>query len=238
MYPRIFFICFALICNFAAYCDESEKPIPQIKLSAQATIQRPPDEFRLSIGVITLSTTAEKALAENSDKMRSVISNLEGIGITHDDYQTGRFSIQPTYTPYPKNPPPDWRPTITGYEVTNTIAIKTGKLKLAGQIIDAANKAGANSIDQINFGLKDSRTYWDEAISAATTNAITDAKVMASAAGVKLVRIISLSLDNTHTVFPRSFAYAKTMAVESAPPIESGDVTISANVSVAFEISQ
>lgn len=212
---------------------------PKLTLSAQATICKPSDELQLKIGVINIGEMADKTLSKNSSRMQAVIEKLEAAGLTKDDYETGQFSIHPTYTPYPINPPQDWKPSINGYEVTNSIIIHTNKLDMAGKLIDVANKAGANSISDIRFGLHNPRIYWSEALSAAAANAIADANAISSAAGVKLVRILSISLDNTSVVSPQVNAVylAKGMDSGSAPPIEPGEVSITASVTLVYEIS-
>ncbi len=147
--------------------DAVSQDVPKLTLSASATIMKPSDELQLKIGVVTLGLTAEEALAENNYKMQGVVANLESLNLTKGDYETSHFSINPTYTPYPKNPPENWKPSINGYEVTNTILIHTPKLDMAGKIIDMSNRAGANSITDIKFGLRNSRDYWTEALAAA-----------------------------------------------------------------------
>lgn len=217
---------------------EADINIPKITVSSQAVIRKPADELRLTVGVVNLAEKAETALAENSGKMQAVIKSLKDAGLAKSDYETGHFSIHPTYTPYPKEPPPDWKPSINGYEVNNSIAIRTDKLDLAGKLIDAANKAGANSIENIHFTLHDPHSYANEVISAAVANASQDAKTIATAAGVKLVRLISISLNNTNAVNPPSnnIYFAKALSVDNTTPIESGDVTVTANVTASYEI--
>lgn len=214
-----------------------EQDLPKLTLSATATISKPADELQMKIGVVTLALTAEEALAENSAKMRTILANLEKAGLNKNDYETSQFSINPTYSPCPKDPPPHWRPSINGYEVTNTVLIHTGKLEMAGEVIDLANQAGANSITDIRFGLHSTREYWTEALEAAGANAVADAHAIARATGVQLIRILSISLNHTQVRSPQlnlaSFAKA---AGPSAPPIEPGDVLIEANVSLVYEI--
>lgn len=212
--------------------------VPKLTLSSQATIRKPADELQMKIGVVTLSEKAQDALAENSSRMQDVISSLKNAGLSKEEYQTGHFSITPTYTPYPKNPPPDWKQTINGYEVKNSIFIRTAAMDSAGKFIDVANKAGANNIDNISFTLHDHRTFWDEAVSTATAYAIHDAETIADAANLKLVRILSINLDNSANVSPRfnSMSFAKSVGGDATPPLEAGDVTISANVTVTYEV--
>jgi len=211
--------------------------VPKLTLSASATIWKPSDELQLKIGVVNLGNTAEEALEENSQKMQGVIANLELIGMTKDDYETSHFSINPTYTPYPKEPPMNWKPSINGYEVTNTILIHSPKLDMAGKIIDMANRAGANSIADIRFGLHNSRDYWTEALAAAGSNAIADARAIAGSTGVKLVRVLSISLNQTQVSSHQPhLAFAKMGGADRTPPIEPGEVSIMANITLIYEI--
>jgi uncharacterized protein YggE len=210
--------------------------VPKLTLSASATIMKPSDELQLKIGVVTLGVTAEEALAENNFKMQGVVSNLEAINLTKGDYETSHFSINPTYTPYPKNPPENWKPSINGYEVTNTILIHTPKLDMAGKIIDMANRAGANSITDIKFGLRNSRDYWTEALAAAGSNAVKDAQAIAGSTGVRLGRVLSITLNHTQVSSPHLNIASFAKSVESTPPIEPGEVTITANVTLIYEI--
>ncbi|KKM60243.1 hypothetical protein LCGC14_1543820 [marine sediment metagenome] len=219
--------------------DALAQDVPKLTLSSSATIRKPADELQLKVGIITRAVTAEEALEENSFKMRNVVDNLEAAGLNKDDYETSQFSINPTYTPYPKNPPADWRQTINGYEVTNSILIHTDKLEMAGKVIDLSNKAGANSISDVRFGLRSSRDYWTEALSAAGANAVKDAGAIAAATGVHLVRVLSISLNHTHVRSPQINldCFAKAGASGTSTPIEPGEVSIEANITMVYEIN-
>lgn len=228
-------IIFAFISLFSVqvFCAE----VPKLTLSASASIMKPADELQMKISVVTLGTTAEEALGENSSKMRDVITNLHSAGLDQNDYETSHFSINPTYSPYPQNPPPNWKQSIIGYEVTNSILIHTGKLDMAGQVIDLANRAGANSVTDIKFGLHSSRDYWKEALYAAGANAVSDAQAIAAATGVRLVRVLSISLNNTQVRSPQlNILSLSRLDAGNAPPIEPGEVSIEANVTLVYEI--
>ncbi|MBF8262935.1 MAG: putative periplasmic immunogenic protein [Parachlamydiales bacterium] len=225
-----------LVLSFLTICSIYAQDVPKLHLSASATIWKPSDELQLKIGVITLGETAEGALAENSGKMRKILASLEMVGFDKNDYETSQFSINPTYTPYPQNPPPHWRPSINGYEVTNSILIHTPKLDMAGQVIDLANQAGANSITDIRFGLRHSRDYWTEALTAAGTNAISDAQAIARATGVQLIRVLSITLNHTQVRSPQINLPCMAKVGDASPPIEPGEVSIEANVTLVYEI--
>lgn len=230
---RFFLFASLAFSAFTAYAHD----IPKLTLSASASLLKPADELQMKIGVVTMAKTAEEAVRENSFKMSQVIANLEMAGLNKDDYETNQFSINPTYTPCPKNPPPHWRRSINGYEVTNSILIHTPQMEIAGKLIDLANQAGANSISDIKFGLRSSRDYWTEALTAAGENAVSDARAIASVTGVDLVRVLSISLNHTHVRAPRLDAACFAKGAEASTPIEPGDVSIEANVTLVYEIN-
>ena len=222
----------------AAGFAASKKNPSKLTLSAQSTIRKAADELQIKIAVITIGESAEGSLAENSQKMHAVIDSLQTAGFTKDDYETGQFSIRPTYTPYPQYAPHDWKPSINGYEVSHSISIHTDKLDMAGKIIDLSNKAGANSISDIRFTLRNPHQYWNEALLLAGSTAVNDATALAHATGVKLGRVLNISLNNTQVHSPQVNAsyLAKAMAGDSAPPIEPGDVSLTAHVTIEYEI--
>jgi len=220
------------MCIGSLYADATPATL---SITGAATLKKPADQLTLSIAVVTDGDSAESALQQNNSKMQSLIAALQTQELTSKEYSTGQFSISPIYTPYPKNPPADWVQKIKGYRVTNGLIIQTDKIDHAGEIIDAATQGGANSVDNISFGLKDPRQYKQEAIRKATQNALQDAKDLADSAQLKLESINKIWLDNAESVAPRMKGFATTMA--AVPPLEPGDVSVNANVTIVFEIS-
>jgi uncharacterized protein YggE len=213
---------------------------PKLTVRGEAELERPADQVRLKVGVVTENREADEALQENNDRMRAVVEALQRVGLGEDEYQTGRFQIRPQYSRRPRQPAPDWQPQIIGYEVTNSVTVKTQQLDLAGELIGAANEAGANTVDVVGFDLADKRKYREEALREATKHARMDAAIVADAAGLRLVRIVAVSVDYTpiRPVTMDFGAPARAMAEGGgAPPITPGDVTVTANVTIVYEIA-
>lgn len=221
-----------LLCLLTTALTAKEPSI--LTVNGHGTLHKPADQLNLTVAVVTEADTAEEALKANNQKMRAVISALENKGLSNKEFSTGQFNVSPVYTPYPKDPPPDWTQKIKGYRVNNSLAIKSDKLGQAGEIIDAVSLAGANAIDQISFGLKDPRLYRQEAIKTATVHAMEDAKSLAAAANVKLGRIRQIQLDNATPPEPRFKVFAANL--DHSTPIEAGDVSVNANVTVIYEL--
>ncbi len=235
--------CLALSAAPAAWASEAGQPeaidnIPKLTVRGAAELHKPADRLLLHVGVVTEDPAATTALQENSRRMEAVINALEKAGLSEQEYETGRFSVRPVYSRRPRNASPEWHPQITGYEVTNSLSVRTKKLELAGRLIEAANGAGANSID-VNFDLADPRTHRAEAIATATANAKADGATLAQSAGVRLIRMLLINLDQAGWRPPvprrsRGMAMAESAAV--APPIRPGEVTVTAAVTIVYEI--
>lgn len=228
MQAKLFFILYALTSVISA------KEPSILTVSGYASLHKPADQLNMSVGVVTEGESAEEALKSNGQKMHAVLAILEEKGFSKKEFSTGQFNITPIYSTYPQNPPPDWSPKIIGYRVSNILEIKTDKLPQAGEIIDSLSLAGANSIDQISFKLKDAQQYRQEAIQSATELAMKDAKSLAAAADIELGRIRQIQLDNATAVEPRFKAFSASL--DRSTPIEASEVAINAKVTIVYEI--
>ncbi|HKI50567.1 MAG TPA: SIMPL domain-containing protein [Geothermobacteraceae bacterium] len=242
---RSMFLVIVLVVLFVAtpaFADEDFEGVPKLQVRGEAVIEVPADELRLSIGVSSSGKTAEQALQQNSQALRQVEQALVEAGLEKGEYSTGRFDLQPSWSTRPRNVEPDWRPEIVGYRVQNSLQIKSTKLGLAGQWIEAASRAGANEIGQLMFGLANSDKHREAAIQSATEHARSDAMALADAAKVKLVRILELQLDpagQAPLVRMASQPMVRSMAAELAPPIVApDDLQIRAGVSITWQIAE
>lgn len=212
--------------------------VPQLVVRGTASLDKAADEVRLSAGVETTGEDARAALTENSERMNRVIEAIQAAGLTADDYKTGRFRIRPEYARRPRNAPDDWQPRIVGYVVSNSLSIATGKIELVGELIAACNDAGANDVGIDGFGLAEPEQYRSEAIETATAQAIAEARTAARAADLELVRIIRLEVDPAPSggSRPQARLLRSSAMADSAPPIDGGDVQITAGVRIVYEV--
>ncbi|MEM1282426.1 MAG: SIMPL domain-containing protein [Chlamydiota bacterium] len=217
-----------------AHAEDQKEP--QIQVTGEAILMKPADQLSLVVSVITQGKDAQEAISGNADKMSEVIDRLGTLNLTNDNYKTGHYSITPIYATPPKNMPNSWNPEILGYKVSNSLNIHTDKIDLAGSIIDQVTQAGANNIEQLRFELKNPSLYRSEAITEATKSAMQDAKTLANAAGVKLDKIVSLSIVGT----PQYPVYKNALMMSTRgykqTPIESGDVEVRASVNIGYSI--
>lgn len=227
----------ALFMAMITQCHAEKPFFPKLTVNGSAHLEKPADEITFTLTVLTQAETSEKALSSNNEKMQDLVAALLEEGLVKGEYRTGQFSIQPVYTPYPKNPLPDFKPSIIAYDVTNSLTIKTQRLELAPLVIDAAAKAGVDQLSNIGFGIKDPRLYRSEAIAEATANAMQDAQVLADSAKVEIVRVLDIKLDQPQVrPYPGPNVQYLAKSANSALFLEAPDVELNANVTIIFQI--
>jgi uncharacterized protein YggE len=107
------------------------------------------------------------------------------------------------------------------------------------EIIDAAVEAGANRTNNIRFGVLDREESYNEALKNAIANARARAEVLADAADLKIVGVVTVNENSSSPqYYYADMAYAKAEdGAMSAPSISAGDMDITARVSVTFEVA-
>jgi uncharacterized protein len=206
-------------------------PPPAIRVTGEATIAAQPDQARIDIGVVTEGKTAQAAASENATKTEKVIAELRRIVGSSGTIKTVNYSLNPNYQ-YSRE---GGSPTLTGYVANNTVMVQTSDLGQVGKLIDAATGLNANSIHSLQFMLKDSRQAQTEALQQATKNARAKADALASALGLK-VRGILMVEENGGSMPMPGVMYKDARNEQSATPVESGTLDITAIVTMTVEI--
>ncbi|NIT14400.1 MAG: DUF541 domain-containing protein [Candidatus Dadabacteria bacterium] len=238
MIKRSFFILNALFLALAftkiTFADDDNEITPKLQVSGKGEVMVEPDIAYVSITVETNAVTAAEAAQQNAAKTQNVLEAIKSIIGKEDKVSTASYKLSPLYE-YNKATK---KSELKGYAATNSLNVETKRLKKLGEIIDKSIAAGANKVGSINFSASEKDGIRKEALAIAVKDARKTADVVAGAAGVKLIRILSIS-PSYHFPSPlrRDYKIAHTMAAESAPtPIEAGELTVTANVNMVFEI--
>ena len=226
---------------FGAAARADEKPVPQISIVGEASVDVAPDLAILELGVLREGDTAREALSANNDAMAEVIAAMKEAGIEARDLQTSNFTIHPKYVhDRPKNGEEQKPPRIVGYQVTNNLTVRIRDLEKTGEVLDRAVTLGVNTGGSIRFGNDDPKAEIAKARAAAMKDALARAETLLEAAGARLGPILSIS-ENYNMPRPVPMARGKMMAeavMADAVPIEGGENTYSVTVSVTWEIRQ
>lgn len=200
----------------------------ELTLTASADVARAPDLVTLSGGVSTTAPTAAVAMAENARAMTAVVDAVRKAGVAARDVQTQGLSLQPQYN-YDAR-----KQTLTGYTASNTVRLRLRDVAGVGSLLDTLVKAGANQISGPDFMLDKPDAALDEARREAVAKARARAALYADAAGLKLVRIMSITEGGMDTPQPRPMMRMATMEASDAPPVAPGEVSMSVSVTVKF----
>ena len=191
-----------------------------------------PDMATVLTGVESFAETASVALAMNSDQMTRVLAELADAGVAPKDIQTSNLSIQPRYSDRKSREAFQ----IEGYQVRNSLSVQVRDVTSLGTILDAIVRSGANRIDAVSFGFTDTKTLKQQARKDAVADARATAEIYATAAGVNLGDILTIT-DGSAPPRPMPGMAMAEMA-RSSVPIASGESSIGDSVRVVWELVQ
>jgi len=225
----------AMLTAGAAQAQETPVAVGSITMDGRGTVSVAPDMAVISTNVVSTAKTAADALSENSAAISKVIDAIKGAGIEARDIQTRGFGIYPRYERITGNS--DRQPNIIGYEVRNGVEVNVRDLAKLGGLLTLVVDSGANSVDGIRFEVSDPNEKLDEARKRAVEAARHKAEVFAAAAGVELGNIITISETGTQMPRPLMMRAESMMAASAeAVPIEAGEETIAANVTIRWAL--
>lgn len=213
----------------AAAAEEIAAPL--VIVTGEARVGAVPDIAEVLAGVTTQGKTAREASEANARTMTAVLAALREAGIAERDLQTQRFTIHPVYAR-----PQDSRnegPRITGYSVSNQVAIRIRDVARVAEMLDRTIGAGANDIRSVDFSVADPSKALDAARAAAIADARRKAEVYAKAANVQLGRAVTITERDAPA---RPLVLRAAAPTAGAPPIAAGEETLQVAVTVGFEL--
>jgi len=208
-----------------------------ITVSGIGHVDLQPDRAITTVGVTSQATTAQTAVEQNANMMSAVIQALNGIGISNNDIQTLYYNI------YPQTNYNGGSSTITGYQVTNEIqvtVIASGQSLAqlgakAGLVIDTVASKGANQIYGVQFTVSASTLLRAQqtALQQASQDALQNAHLIASAIGVTITGLVTLSsVPSYYPVY--SFGMTTATPTTIVPP---QSLTVTSTVQAVFAIN-
>lgn len=216
-----------------AISGQPQTAAPSIRVHGESHISVAPDEVAIDIGIVSQGTTAEKVSTQNTTAVNRLLESIRSI-VPTANINTVNLSIDPNFR-YPK----DGAPAIQGYTGTNTVRVTLTKLDLLRPVITAATKAGASSINRLNFTLRANteREARAQALNEAATQAAAGAAALASSLNLKLGRILRLEEGQPLVISPApQIDLGKAESTEMTP-ISPGYIYIHANVNLEYKIT-
>ncbi len=214
--------------------QDSRLPPRTINVTGNGIVTATPDIAYLNIGVHTEDYEAGAAVNQNNNLTRSVKEALKEYGIEDKDIQTSNFSI------YLQAPYSGIAGELSKIIVDNTVLVTVRDLKDLSKMLGEAIRSGANNIYGITFDIVDKDTLQEDARAKAMKNAEKQAQQLALLSGGEPGKIISVTVVTSNFSNPY---YGEGlggggggMANTSNVPVSAGNMTISVDVNVVYEL--
>jgi uncharacterized protein YggE len=210
-----------------------EQPDRVIRVSGEGVATAAPDTATIHTGVVSRADSATEAIAANNKAMTEVLATLKKHGVPEDEVQTSHFNVRPVHE---RDDDGRVLPAIAGYEVSNQVRVRVGKLDELGKVLDAVVKAGSNRVSGIEFGVSDPTAALDKARRQAVADAKHRAGVLAQEAGVKVGRVVSIQEQSLQR--PQPEFRARGLAADAASvPVATGREEFRVTVQMVYAIA-
>jgi uncharacterized protein len=204
-----------------------------VEVTGEGSVSAAPDFARVTLGVTNTGKNAGEAMAANAKAANALISLIKSEGVAPADIQTSEVSISPMFSQSP--PGQTTAPAITGYSVSNNVAVTLRDIPHLGSLLDKAVTAGANSIYGIGFGHNDPSALLDKARPLAVADARRKAEIYANAGGARIGRLMVLTEEAARQP---PIAFSRALAAGAPTPIEAGEDELTMTVTARFELTQ
>lgn len=208
-----------------------------ITASGTGSVIGTPDRAQISLAVETENFDVRVAQVENAARMTQVMDALKAAGIPEDALKTTGYNIYPVY----EESKGILNPKVKTYQVTNTLTVTLHDVSRTGEVIDIAVANGINQADSIRFMLSEQQqqVLRTAALKEAVDRARADADTVAGAMGTAITGVQSADISGGYyPVLFQNYQYAGAAEMRSASstPVQPGDITVSATVTIAYII--
>jgi uncharacterized protein YggE len=211
-----------------------ENKLTRITVTGDAQAKIAPDTAVVTFSVVTQNVQALIAQQENARISEAVKSAVETIAVNAgSEIKTSDYNLSPQQDYSGR------RPKISGYEVRNTVSISINDLSQVGAVIDAATKAGANSVEGISFVIRENSPAQGDALALAARQAMTKAESIAQSLNGKIVRIVETHEGGMPAQpFSPSYSYNSNMAMNTSytTPVQAGALNVRSQVVLVVEV--
>ena len=205
-----------------------------ITVTGEGIVAAVPDLAFVSLGVSQQAETAGAAMDAMGTAMTAVMARLAAAGIAPVDIQTGQLTLDPVYdnSSYDSS----GAAKITGYNATTMLQVRVRDLAVVGTVLDAVVQDGANRLAGVTFDLADRAPAMDEARRRAVSDAQARADLFATASGVTLGALITLT-EQSGYLNPAPMFDARMEGSSMAVPVAGGEVSLQAMVTMVYAIA-
>jgi uncharacterized protein YggE len=200
--------------------------------SGEGIVQAVPDRAYVNITAESRASNPREAQRRNMELMKPVQDKLRAAGIPADAIRTTNYDLQQEWD-FVNN-----RRISRGYVARNTIEVRVDTLDSLGEILDLAVSAGATSVGDIRFDLKNRAKLEREALRLAVADARARAEAAAAGAGQAIARVIRIEEQGVVAPppMPMMRMTARDESAQADVPISAGQMELRARVTLTSEL--
>lgn len=225
-----------------AFGRKANEPINTITVTGTGDAAAVPNIAQITFTVMQSAGTVAEAQQAATAKTDAALAFLKEQGIEDKDVKTLYYNVNPRYeyndracaAGYPC--PPSGSPTISGYEVSQSVDVKVRDTAEAGTILEGLGSLGIQNISGPNFTVDDDSDVSAEAREAAIEDARAKAKVLARQLGVRLGRVVSFSENSMYPMYAYGKGGGMDAVAQSAPALPVGENETNVTVMITYEI--
>jgi uncharacterized protein YggE len=223
--------CLALF-GAASACADQADDRSTIRVEAEGRVEAKPDVVSLNVRAFTEAPKSAEAAEQNAARTQAVLKVLRKSLGPEAEISTSGFAVSPRY----EQPGPNRSRVLVGYQVRNSVSVRSDDLSGIGKAIDAASAAGANEMDSLRFDVKDDSALRLKALAQATKRARQKAETIAQSLGTQVKRVISV--EEMGGFAPAYRMQASSMMAKDSTPVAIGQVELTARVAMTVEFEQ
>jgi len=233
----------ALTLSFGApsmYAHDGNNALPRtINVNGKAEIKAEPDRARITLGVEARSKELKSARSEVDAAVKKILVMLDDkLDIEKKYIKSAQLITRPEY-----NYNSSRKRNLIGYYATRSVEVDLHDLENLGQLMHEATELGITNMHAPQFYTSRKDELYREALVEASQNAKMNAKVLADSLNTKLGKVHQINATNVYFNQPVRVTGARMkskMAAESAmsgaESYNVGEITVTADVNVVFDI--
>jgi uncharacterized protein YggE len=199
---------------------------PGVITSGDAIVSKKPDLAIVYVGVESKENTASAAQQDLAGKASKLIARAKALGIPDKDISTAGYSVGANYVS---------DGNIAGYRAAEQLVLKWHNVDSIGKTLDALVQEGGATQISVGFTLADPKAAQAEARTQAIADARSRAQAMASAAGVKLGKVLRVSDLSSYGFRSQNYDVAGAAPASTQVPVGQLDVQVSVEVDFAID---
>ena len=230
---KIFAIALALMLAIPtlAFADGNDV---QIVVQGAAEVTAAPDMVKVTANAGVSGKTIAEAQAGMNKIIDAVTRKLLELGVADDDIVTTSYAYYTTYDYSGESP------VMNGYQANHTLGITCRDVDMLDSVVGAVTDSGMSDIYSVSYDVSNRSDLYKQALGLAIDAAAKKADVMASAVGMKITGLESITENNTYDtsygINSMSDSGAVSTRAESVETgIRSGSISVTASVTAVYE---